>query len=100
MKMAIAVTAAILIGATSAAAKRAEPVDTVPLCIDRTSDFAGDNRARSVAAGIFAGIGVRLEWHTAPVCPQNALHIRFSYTTPPNLWPGALAYAICGDTQI
>jgi hypothetical protein len=100
MKTAIAITATILLGATSAAAKVTQPADTVTLCADRTADFAGDVRAREVAAGIFARIGVRLEWHTAPACPQNALRIRFSNKTAPSLQPGALAYAICGDTQI
>jgi hypothetical protein len=100
MKIAIAVTAAILIAATSAAAKPAEPADIVTLCADRSANLTDDIRARAVATGIFAGIGVRLEWHMAPVCPENAVHIKFSYRTPPSLQPGALAYAICGGTQI
>jgi hypothetical protein len=87
-------------GATSAAAKLAEPADTVTLCADRSADFAGDMLARGVATGIFAKIGIRLEWHTAPGCPEGAVRIQFSYRTAASLQPGALAYAVCGGTQI
>lgn len=93
-------TAAIVLGTTCAAAKQTPPAETVRLCADRTADFADDIRARSVAADIFAKIGLRLEWHTAPACPQDALRIHFSNKTAPSLQPGALAFAICGDTQI
>lgn len=100
MKIAIAMTAVIMLGATCAAAKGTQPAETVTLCADRTADFAGNVRSHEVATRIFADIGVRLEWHTAAACPRNALRIQFSYKTAPSLQPGALAYAICGDTQI
>lgn len=100
MKTAIVMAAAIVLGANCAAAKQTGLAETVTLCADRTADFADDMRARDVAANIFAKIGIRLEWHAAPRCPQDALHIHFSNKTAPSLQPGALAYAICGDTQI
>jgi hypothetical protein len=49
--------------------------------------------AYATAAGMFARIGVKLEWRGRSRCPSGALHISLSMRTPESLRPGALAYA-------
>lgn len=50
--------------------------------------------SESVASRIFANIGVELNWvRGLRDCPEGAIRMRLSGTTPPQLLPGALAYA-------
>jgi hypothetical protein len=52
-------------------------------------------QARDVASKIYAGIGVKLVWHMDfKNCPERAVRIELSETTPERLKPGALAYAM------
>jgi hypothetical protein len=52
--------------------------------------------ARELASKIFAGIGVRIEWHSHASCPTSApvIQISFSERTPGTQPPEALAYAL------
>lgn len=52
-------------------------------------------RAREVASRIYAGIGVKLVWRLGyNGCPQRAVRIEFSTSTPTSKRPGALGYAM------
>jgi hypothetical protein len=43
---------------------------------------------------MFAGIGVAIEWRHSYSCPAGALRISYSTSTPANLMPHALGYAV------
>jgi hypothetical protein len=52
-------------------------------------------RAQMLAARIFAGVGVTLEWRTGvDRCPAQGILLSLSYNTPESLKPGTLAYAL------
>jgi hypothetical protein len=66
----------------------------VTVCMETPSaNTATWNEARTVASSIFAGIGVKIRWHSPSKCPMGAIYIAFSSGTPANAFPGALAYA-------
>jgi len=81
--------------ATSACAGEAIPsaARRVTACSATGLDFAIP-RAQSIAAGMFAGISVRIEWKSDRACPPDAIRITFSDRTDRNFLPGALAYAL------
>jgi hypothetical protein len=66
----------------------------VQICSDSTAENELNFRARSIASQMFAGIGVAIDWRNAGACPAGALRISYSTSTPPNLMPHALAYAL------
>jgi hypothetical protein len=51
-------------------------------------------RAKSIAGGMFAAVGVRVEWHNGRSCPAMAIVISFSDRTNVKFLPVALAYAL------
>jgi hypothetical protein len=60
-------------------------------------DWAVLSRARLVAAGILVPAGVELQWNrksTAMPCGRPSIVIGFTENTPPQLLPGAMAYAL------
>jgi hypothetical protein len=57
-------------------------------------DIRLENRTKEVASDIFAGIGVKILWHSPRNCPAGAILITLSNDTPASLFPGALAYAL------
>ena len=73
-----------------AAAQRMER--TVTVCSGMGNDFAIP-RAQSIAAGMFAGIGVLIDWKSERACPPDAIRIGFSQHTDRDFLPEALAYA-------
>ena len=86
-------------GAVPSAAAWKEPIlndaaETVQICSENGPGAINYFRARAIATQMFAGIGVGIEWHNAPSCPVGAIRISFSITTPHNLLPGTLAYAL------
>jgi hypothetical protein len=60
--------------------------------MESITDSVIDYQAR-IASGVFASIGVQLQWHDVLKCPPEAIYISFSRDTPANAHPGALAYA-------
>jgi hypothetical protein len=74
-------------GDTGAAGRR------VTACMDSSPNSPVPG-ARLSATRIFAAIGVTLEWHGSNRCPSGALSISLKETTPPELDPGAFAYAL------
>jgi hypothetical protein len=66
----------------------------VMVCMASRGEIALKMRAKAVSSGIFAGIGVKVLWHTPSNCPAEAIFITFSNNTPASLLPGALAYAM------
>jgi hypothetical protein len=66
----------------------------VMVCIAPTADIRLENRAKTISSGIFAGIGVKIQWHDLRNCPRERIVITFSTETPASLMPGALAYAL------
>ena len=74
-------------GDTGAAGRR------VPVCMD-TPPNTPVPAARLSATRMFAAIGVNLEWHGSTRCPSGALIVSLRETTPPELNPGAFAYAL------
>ena len=66
----------------------------VTICTGYTQDLGLENQAKVVASDIFAGIGVKILWHSPRQCPAEAILITFSNDEPASLLPGALAYAM------
>jgi len=88
MTMTMAVAGSACAGeAVPSAARR------VTVCSAIGNDFA-IQRAQLIAAGMFAGIGVRIEWKSDHACPADVIRITFSDRTDRNFLPGALAYAL------
>ena len=65
----------------------------VTVCMANT-DIRLENRAKAVASDIFAGIGVKILWHSPRNCPAEAIFITSSNDAPASLFPAALAYAL------
>ncbi len=66
----------------------------VTVCMASLEDMGLENRAKIVSSAIFAGIGVKIQWHGPSNCPPEGILITFSDETPGSLLPGALAYAM------
>ena len=86
--MAAMVGTAVWAGALTAA----EPQVTV--CMGYTGNLGLENQAKVVTSGIFAGIGVNIQWRHLSHCSTQGILITFSNETPASLMPGALAYAL------
>jgi hypothetical protein len=71
-----------------------DAAETVKICSEGTGNGVLDFQSRSIATRMFAGIGVRIEWHKKSSCPAGALRVSYSTGTPAELLPGALAYAL------
>jgi hypothetical protein len=67
------------------------PVRRVTVCTAKGVDF---ERAQFIATRMFAGIGVRIAWHSERSCPSDAIRISLSYRTDRGFMPEALAYAL------
>ena len=96
MKKAL-IAVVMMTGATAWAgqsAKRAER--NVTVCIGHGQDEV-TSQALEVASKIFAGTGVRMQWHeNVRYCqahPEEAILVSYSHNTPKDRRPGALAYA-------
>jgi hypothetical protein len=65
----------------------------VLVCTTMGDDFVVQ-RAESIAATMFAGIGVQIEWHRDRFCPADAIRISFADGPIRKFRPEALAYAL------
>jgi hypothetical protein len=79
-------------GAGATEANRAQN-DSVLVCTTMGRDFLV-HRADTIAAGMFAEIGVQIVWHPNRSCPPDAIRISFSDRTDRNFRSDALAYAL------
>src|SRR6266852_4061316 len=91
--MGVAVMAA-MVGTTVWAGAIPAAEQPVMVCMASTRDFRMEHLAKVVSSGIFAGIGVKILWHSPSNCPAEAIFITFSNDEPGSLLPGALAYAM------
>jgi len=76
--------------------QRPQTLQELVACLEGDANASVAARAQSLAAKMFAGIGVKLEWHTYHACPmgpEQPVIISLVQPTSPNLKPGALAYA-------
>ena len=64
---------------------------TVSICLE--AGLIQTGLAERVASGIFADMGVKLDWLHGKRCPADALIITLTVNTPGGLMPGAVAYA-------
>jgi hypothetical protein len=95
MKLAAMMAMAAAMGATGWAGEIGGTGErTVKVCMEPGTDIFATLRAQMVASKIFAEIGVKIEWHRQDSCPAEALRISLSNSTPADLLPGALAYAL------
>jgi len=68
----------------------------VVVCMASPGDIPMENlaAAKAVSSGIFAGIGVNIQWRRPSHCSTQGISITFSNHTPAGLMPGAMAYAL------
>jgi len=67
----------------------------VPVCIAHLSHTLVSSEARGLTSLMFEGVGVKIVWRDGLVgCEPGSIRIAFSEVTPPDLRPGALAYAM------
>ena len=88
---------AVMVVAAVSACAGATPTETrqLTICMESvTGNLAIANRARTVASGIFAGIGVKIQWRGPGKCPTEAIYVSFSSNTLASEHRGALAYAL------
>ena len=73
----------------------------VTVCVNAGYELQTASAAKKLAAKMFAGIGVGIEWRTYSVCsPADAIRVDFSNHTPASEHPHALAYACPFGTTI
>ena len=85
----------MFLGATSLSATDKQAFSyTVQVCAGPTLGHPALPRAQTITAGMFAGIGIRVEWIDVRACPPGAIHISISSPTPRIEAPGMLAYAL------
>jgi hypothetical protein len=94
MKILSVVTMAAVAGVSAWASEGAQPAERrVVVCVAMGLDFVVQ-RAESMAASMFVGAGVQIEWRRDRSCPPEAIRISFADHTHPGFRPGVLAYAL------
>jgi hypothetical protein len=68
-------------------------IRAVVVCTTMSRDFLV-HRAETIAASMFAEIGVQIVWHPDRACPPDAIRISFSDRADSNFRSAALAYAL------
>jgi hypothetical protein len=86
-------------GATSLSATDKQAfARTVHVCAGPTIGHPALPRAQTIRAGMFAGIGIRVEWIDVRACPPAAIHI--SISSPTSRVSLRLGFASKGGTTI
>jgi hypothetical protein len=86
-------TMALVVAASACAGEAVQKMERrVTVCSGMGNDFA-ILRAQPIAARMFAGIGVGIDWKSERACPPDAIRISFSDRTDRDFLPEALAYA-------
>jgi hypothetical protein len=88
--------AAVAAGMAHAAELAPEAGRSVTICVDPGAHGSEVYSARRLVSGLFAKIGVKVDWRERAACPPDgsALLVSLSDKTPDNQRPGALAYAL------
>src|SRR2546425_13132930 len=94
MKITGVTVMAAIVGTTVWAGALPAAERQVTVCMGYTGNLRLENQAKVVSSDIFAGIGVKILWHSPRQCPAEAILITFPNETPARLLPGALAYAM------
>ena len=100
--MTLAITLAAEIGAI-ASTITPNGSAAVKICIEDSSRSPWLMRSESIAAEIFAGIGIRTEWLHPRQCPAHSpglIVIQISTGAPTERFPGALAYARVAENTV
>ena len=85
----------MLLGATSLSATDKQAFAyTVQVCAGPTLGHPALPRAQTITAGMFAGIGIKVEWIDVRACPPGVIHISISSPASRIGAPGMLAYAL------
>ena len=72
--------------------KESGSTENVTVCMG--TPVAAAPPAQAITSEIFARIGVRIDWRGQDNCPVSGISIRVRLDTPPELLPGALAFAL------
>ena len=96
------VKAAVSIMALMAVAAQAHVTEHTPerkvtICMEIAIDFVTVSRAQAIASKAFAGAGLSIDWQWSRACKpgeEKPVWISLDSPTPPDLLPGALAYAL------
>ena len=75
MKITVVTLMAAMVGTTVWAGALPAAERQVTVCMDPMENLVLENRAKAVAFDIFAGIGVKILWHTPGRCPAEAILI-------------------------
>jgi hypothetical protein len=94
MKLTALWAMAVLAGTNLSAKDARAFAHTVQICAGKTIDLRTFWRAQGIAAQMFAGIGIKVQWLDPSRCPAGAIRVGLSDHTPPTMQPGALAYAL------
>jgi hypothetical protein len=90
-----ALWAMVVLAGTNLSAKDAKAfAHTVQICVDGNSETWTISRAQGIAAKMFAGIEIKIEWLAGWRCPAGTIRVGLLNDTPAQLLPGALAYAL------
>jgi hypothetical protein len=65
---------------------------TVTVCLE-SAGFFTLSRASSLVSGMYAAIGVDIDWRWPRNCPTGAIRVTMQMSTPIGQSPGAMAYA-------
>ena len=92
--MKIAAVTMVTLAATAHSAAGQTGEQKVVVCMEDSATFGIAPLAQMIASGMFARIGVAIQWHHGLLgCPELGIQISLSQRTPRTLKPGALGYA-------
>ena len=93
MKILSVMTIATVAAASVWATEAPTPNRRVTVCIEVGNHQFLLTRAKTIAEGMFAEVGVKIDWHRDYACPREAIRIDFSEDRF-NHFPRAYAYAL------
>jgi hypothetical protein len=94
MKILRVITIATMAAASVWATETPAANRRITVCLELGNHQFVLSRAKTIAEGMFAAIGVKIDWQRYPACPQEAIRIDFSENTYSLLFPQAYAYAL------
>ena len=90
MKITATLAMAAVVGTTALAAEQ-----RITVCMQKGTDSLTVYQAQAIISKIYAGIGVKIDWHREwRSCPEEAIRISLDTHTDGAFLPGALAYAL------
>jgi hypothetical protein len=91
------ITLVASVAVAAGASRTGQPIEAsrrVEVCMFEGGDLLIVPQAERIAAQMFAGIGVTIDWRPLRKCPAEAIQIGFTDRTPKDYLPGALAFAL------